>query len=438
MNHAISGKPGDGKGLYSQRLINKDIVRTDRIVITNHAVEKDPWVTGDHRPRRGLLDFLKEKFRKYFQADERIFRLTNEAQASFFLYRGLWDSEVKKLKEVYGDDALAGFRLVTPEDGVLVDSEWRHHKKCRLYVADHVSHKLKNGKTVVDEYDTRLSLLSGGHLVITDEAWNYWPARGWAGTAQGILYYFSMVRRFGDDNWLVSQRFDDCDSILIDRCQDFHALKNLGRLRFGRFKQPPVYRVSIFQHRPTKSSEPDHKTHFTLDKEGLAQCYDTSGGVGVAGRGSADVDRKTPGLPMWLIPVAGLAVIWAVLYFGRMGLQWVHNRFSPSKKSAVESRRRDSGVQEKQNDVDKIASSAPGDAANGPDLYCTGYVILSGRPLVFLSDGSMAEPPDVSAVGTKGVVVDGKWLSLHPAPLIGYEPQAASNAVPARFQPALH
>jgi len=428
MNHAIIGKPGGGKGMLSMHLILDDLRHSKRPVITDVAIEKEPWCTGSHEPRRGLLDYLREKHGQEFDAAERVFRLTTEAMQNFFLYRALNRAQVDKL----GAAHLIGYREVTPLDHVLVESEWRYHKEYKLYVADHESHQDKRGRKIVDSWDTRLALASGGHLLIADEAWKQWPARGWATTGEGILYYYSMVRRFGDDNWIVTQRSNDVDSILMERCQDYWVCNNHGKLRFGFFRQPAVFVVSVYDHRPTPSSEPMHRKPFTLDRKGLAQCYDTSGGVGVAGRVMADTANKAAGLPFWAVFVIGGLGILALIFTVRGGQHFLSGilggkkkvvavQAAPEKPAAVLERAiARPAIPPKEPEKPKAEErKAAADESQGEEIYCTGYIILPDGPIVSLSDGSewAGLADGVQSVSRKSVVIAGKSYPLrryHP------------------------
>ena len=112
MNHCIAGKPGDGKGLLSTRFAIHDLACGQRVIITNLCIEKRPWVTGNHKPRRGLLDYLRANYRgRILEADERVFRLKDKAMQNFYLYRGLSSKQVehqgeKHLHSIIGQPVL--------------------------------------------------------------------------------------------------------------------------------------------------------------------------------------------------------------------------------------------------------------------------------------------------------------------------------------------
>ena len=417
MNHGIIGKPRNGKGLFTMQIIIDELVNSDRRFLTNFAIEKMPWVTADHQPRRGLLDYLREKHGKTFNAEERIFRVTDDAIDKFYLYRGLSREQVKEM----GASHLTGYRQITPVDGVLVDSEWQFHKDIQLYLADHQAHQDKRGRDVVDSYDTRLASLSRGSVNIIDEAWKFWPARGWSNTSDACGFHFSQVGKFTDDNYIVTHRINDVDSILVDKCQDFFVCTNHGKLNFGMFRQPQVFSVGIYATKPTPSAEPQSRKVFRLDKRGLAECYDTSAGVGVSGRVMADIGHKAKGLPVWLIPVVGIALIVGAIYGVKFGSQYLRGLLAGSKKPAAT-------IQPAKKIVSaaKVPDGLASDFQNLPvptgdetnEVVCVGWCLLPGDAQVFLSDGRVASGRDneVQYVRKHEVSVFGQRFRVVPRP----------------------
>ena len=80
-------------------------------------------------------------------------------------------------------------------------------------------------------------------------------------------------------------------------------------MSLGWFRRPSVFTIEIFENPPTGARQAPMSTKtFTLDREGLAQCYDTSAGVGLSGRSIADIGARKRGLPFWLMPVGCLCV----------------------------------------------------------------------------------------------------------------------------------
>ena len=223
-----------------------------------------------------------------------------------------------------------------PADGVLSEAEFNCHKDFDLYVTNHVIRTDKNGRKIVDSFDAKLMQLSGGHLNVADECWRFWAARSWQSTSDADVFYNAQHGKFGDDNLFVTHRHNDIDSIIVDRCQECVVVTHHGKLQFGMFRQPSVFSVSIFNGRPSPSKEPMSRRIFRLDAKGIAQTYDTSAGVGVTGRGAADVgSRKKGGLPFWSMPVLVLGLLFVIGYGIKFGASYVMGIFGGHKKPAA-------------------------------------------------------------------------------------------------------
>ena len=78
-----------------------------------------------------------------------------------------------------------------------------------------------------------------------------------------------------------------------------------------------------------------HRKPFMLNRKGLVQCYDMSGGVGVAGRVMADTVSKAKGLPFWTIFVIAALGILVAAYLVHGGQHLMTGIFGGKKKNAV-------------------------------------------------------------------------------------------------------
>ncbi|HVU27401.1 MAG TPA: hypothetical protein VHG71_06655 [Verrucomicrobiae bacterium] len=439
MNYSISGKPGDGKGMLSCRFILHELKVSNRPIITDMAIEKAPWVSGSES-RIGLLHYLALNNRgRTFDAAERIFRITDSAAPNFFLYRAMSSRHIKTL----GDKHLQGYREVTPDDKVLHPDDWRFHNDWKLFVADHKLKDLKDGKQCVVEWDTRLAIASGGHYINMDECWIKWPARGWNSTAAGILFYCSMVRRFGDDCFFQSQRIADVDSILMDRCQKFLVCRNHSRLQFGAFQQFPIFSVAAYDHKPTPSSDAMSRKFYRIDKKGIGQCYDTSGGVNVAGGVLADSKRKNSGIPFWLLPIVALLCLALVVYVFKKAPHYIFSFFHhPASKSvqqvALSGQRTNSPAQTEDSLRDSAQQQAVLPKSNSENtdtnvVLCTGYVYFPNRIIVQLSDGRTADSlyGEVQAINPRRVTVFGQTFQVQHL----LNSQIAYSPAPSMYQP---
>lgn len=263
----ITGRPGNGKGLVSVDVIRKELVEGDRCIITNLPVRIAPWVRSYKRsgkrvsvPELGFRAFLMREYGKDFDIEKRLFVLPDERVGEFFL-----------------------FRVV---NGVLEEAPCERDDKGRII-----------------SFDTTLALSSGGVVYLTDEAWRNFGARDWANTGKGVLFYGAQHRHLGDDWFIVTQHTKQVDTAFRQIAQDYWVVTNHSKRRIGIFRQPDLFSVGVFGVPPEgKAEEPMFRRVFRLDKKGIGGCYDTTGGVGISGGGSADIHEKKRGLHiLWVI-----------------------------------------------------------------------------------------------------------------------------------------
>jgi hypothetical protein len=396
MNILICGMPGNGKGVKAMQLMCDELRLGTRPVVTNLAVMKLPWVAARHQSRIGLISYLDSKHGDDFNCRERIFKVQDHAIQNYYLYRSLSKKQIEKL----GAAHLVGYRAVTPLDDILSEEEFFLHKDYQLFVCDHDVKVDKSGRGHCSKFNPILLEHSGPHFNIADECWKFWPARGWQSTSDADVYYNAQHRHFGDDNLYLTQRENDIDSIIVDRCQESIVMTHHGKMRIGMFRQPDLFSEAIFNGRPSPSKDPMSRRVFRLDVKGLCQGYDTSAGVGITGRGSADIGSRKSGLPFWIMPVLILVGLFAVGLIFTKGAKFVSGILT-GKHTTVAS-----------NVVKKITGSAAGPAVDQPvpvsrvsrvlpdeplvdtnqiePVVCVGY-ILGKYPIVYLSDGRVAE-----------------------------------------------
>lgn len=257
----IVGKPGAGKGLVAVQWVVDELIHGTRPIIGNLALKVDPWCRADGTPQMGLKAYLMKKVGRDCGVDERVILLSDEQVNRFFLRR---DRET--------------------ECGVV---------------------KQKEG--VIEVYETE-SAAGKPAFYVVDEAWKVFGARQWQSTGKGVLFWAAQHRKLGDDCWIVTQHCKQVDVALRQVAQDFTEVKNHGKLRLGWFRRPSVFTTATYETEPGLMSEPMERRTFKLDVEGLAQCYDTSAGVGMRGGAVADVGERRRGLH-WAWAVAGLILL---------------------------------------------------------------------------------------------------------------------------------
>jgi hypothetical protein len=408
----ITGKPGAGKGLVAVQEIVNELIYGKRPVITNLALRLHPWVTSDFKPRIGLRAYLARKFDgKTFDVDRRVFVVPDDDMESFFLMRRapLHNGEPAKILKAQPQIAIKG-------------TESR-----------------------IVGFDTEVGRESGGHLYVADEAWHFWGSRSWQKTGEGLLFYNAQHRKFGDDVLVVTQNTKQIDPAVHRVAQDFWVVKNHGKLSYGPFRRPGGFTVSVYENPPTGSQQTAMTTRFfTLDVEGIAQCYDTSAGVGLAGRGVADVNSRKRGLPFWLLPCLLLGLGLA-LWYGLRGVAWgvgheLGGATAQIRKASV-SHAQALGLVPPPSPVSNVvpvpavppvpvASPAAGfvsqaigvaihpvPVVTNEPLFCKGYFLIGKGATVYLSDGTSVDTDSgrVSLIEKTFVVVDGVKLPVRRA-----------------------
>jgi len=396
------GIPGAGKGLFSCQRGIEEIRSTDRCMITDFAWEKMPWVNGKGLPQVGLLAYLHNNYQETFGADVRIFKLSRNAFKHFYLYR-----------------AVSNDVVVPPDVGLPADlddyadsREFEVKRPYTLYKATCVYRKAKKdegeeGDKIVESFDTRLYALSGGHYILGDECWDYWPARGWSSTGRGIVQWVSLQRKFGDDGLLQTQATEDLDGILIRKAAGFFECVSRGDRRVGKFRQPDDFKVFEYARCPSPSDKPQNEFTFKLDINGLAQCYDTTATASTLSKLAGDIGKKKPGIPffwLWCAAVVLPLVMGLCIWFG---IHWARNA---SKRVAEKHTSKTVSPVQTDNTVSNLVFGFAAKAAQGwtgggpsqvkpgelvvtrerpapPPVYLVGMFMAGKRQVAMLSDG---------------------------------------------------
>jgi len=208
----ISGKPGAGKTLYAVLRLVDELRMTNRAVVTNMAIELHPWVDGGGVPRLGLLQSLQKEFGSTFDAEDRLYLLSDEQVKRFYA----WRPEV--------DDGVIRFREL-PLDG--------------------------------PQRQARFKLTKGvpGVAYFIDEAHEFFASRDWQETGKETLSWASQQRRAGDDAWLLTQVVGNVEKQLRGVSQECVWLVNHRLQSLAMFRQPDMLSYRVFSSTPPAPSE---------------------------------------------------------------------------------------------------------------------------------------------------------------------------------------
>lgn len=259
-----------------------------------------------------------------------------------------------------------------------------------------------------------------GVMYVIDEVHIKFNARAWMTTGQDVIYYLSQHRKLGDDVVWITQAIGNVDKQFRSVTQDFTYIRNLSKERMSHFRLPSIFTRQTYTTPPTDNSTPMETGTFRMNVSGLASLYDTAKGVGIHGRSGADTEEKKKGMPWWVGVVAvALVVTLAFLFVPKV----IAGIFSPKiekppakplKTNVVEtavSPQTKSPMLLRSNSVPH--DPAPATIDDRPKVYVTGYDRLSGRFVIYLSDGGQIREGDdllQQIHHTKGVLYDGKYI----------------------------
>jgi len=361
-----------------------ELLKGQRAIITNLALRWDPWVSGAGVANCGLRHYLRSKFKVTAEGVEHI-----------------------------------GKRIVVVQDDQCFEF-WRFRPGC-----------VECAKTG-SGFDTSAALGSGPALYVVDECWQFFSSRFSKATEQ-IQFYAAQHRKFGDDVVLVTQSTKQIMPALRELGQDFTVIRNHGKERIGIFRQPAVFVADTYTEPPGPTSKAMSTTPFTLDRKGLAQCYDTSSGVGIIAAGAADVHERKKGLS-WVWILVGLGVIFCALisipfwtkkatmhYFGQFDSKMKHTSMS-SVLDVVKAREIE--VQHNGSVSNIVERSAV------QQRWLTGICWSAGKGACYFSDGDSYRTGDAQLwrLGSDFAVVDGVLYKLRFRPRETIEAKKGAEA----------
>lgn len=353
----IAGKPRGGKSLRAVFFLIWALEHTKRNIVTNLPLKLDE-----------LQEYCEEKGIKVFVFN-RIRMLTRDETDEFYRYRGL-DSQGRDrvLEIINGPDG-------KPDPKLPLD-----------YGLDREDSRLCHGvEYFIDEIHVHLN------------------SRKWNAVSDVALWYASQHAKLGDDVWCITQAVSNVVKQFRDLAQEFRYVRNRRKEKFGSFKVGNnfVERVHLEMVTPGTDREPMETNEYELDADGIAKCYDTSAGVGVAGGGNADKGKDAKGLPLWMLAavfVLGFAAVWkASEYAPRLLNSFIEGQVALPKANHAGA---DTGKQGHQ----VVLPPSPTGGQNPPALaasslavvstpprqqpvWITGAVVYGGKFTLVLSDG---------------------------------------------------
>lgn len=153
-------------------------------------------------------------------------------------------------------------------------------------------------------------------VYILMEFHQFFSVRDWNKVSAEASWYASQHRHFGDEIWFDTQHPDMIAKQFRILVGDWTFLRNWGHESWLGFAAPRKVRWVRSLFAPSGGGEVKGMDSgwFTIDLRGLANCYETAGGVGMPRGADADVSvPRSRGLPWWvgvgvaLVLVVGVA-----------------------------------------------------------------------------------------------------------------------------------
>jgi len=246
----IFGKPGGGKSLYSLREVINELIHGSRPVVTNLPIRPDK-----------LNEFLQAEGHSV-DVLRRLRIIDEEELGAWFRYRGR------------GPDLPDG----TPGPWVTL------------------------GEPDKDTGKLDYAPSPGGVFYALDEIHTKFNARMWMKTGLGAIFYLSQHRKLGDDVLMISQTPAQVDKQLRSMSQEWVHLTNMKKLRFlFIFTLPSRILWRSYSGQPGPGEPILATGMLRIQSPGMADCYDTATGNGIAGKGNADKNDRKRGVPWYAL-----------------------------------------------------------------------------------------------------------------------------------------
>jgi len=147
-----------------------------------------------------------------------------------------------------------------------------------------------------------------GTLYVIDEIHIHFGAREWQQTGTDCTWFLTQHRKLGCDVIMITQHPDQTDKALRRLAQEFMTVRNLSREPVLGFRAGNFFRYIRSLSAPNTPNWAPFETGFVrLKPEELGKLYDTTAGVGIAGR--VTPRREKRGRSVWWLAVPVVAFV---------------------------------------------------------------------------------------------------------------------------------
>lgn len=278
-------KTGGGKTLTMMHFLVRDLIETERFIVTNIPVKLDELADYLHRECDG-----KRKMRVP-DLNKRLLILSTAETLYFWRYRagGLvlpkWDG-----KDPNG-------KLISEED-LLIESE-------------------KYWKQIYDKEKTSTPI-----SYYISEAHRYYNAKRFQRVSVIAELYITHHRHLHDEVFFDTQYPGQLAVILRELIHEWHELRNDYNRTVGILLLTPKIKMKSYFDIPSSGSKHFGSRVIKIEENGVAGCYSTTGALGGIERGTeTKKEKKKKGIPIrwFMVIVSILIIVFAKLIFSVPG-----------------------------------------------------------------------------------------------------------------------
>lgn len=378
MLKALTAPPGGGKSKFATKMAGLELIRTNRMIVTNLPIEFEPWVLNG-QIQLGLRETLRRK----------------------------------------GYPELA--KTCHERVRIMTDEETKRFWECRKKTG--TEEVVKNAGTALEPIFKLDYTPDNGVLYIIDEAHDHFNALEWQKIGKQCLYYVSKHRHCGDDIWIVSQAMSNVVKQFRVLVQSTVLVRNLGYEKLGFVTLPKATVIKEYLYCPTSfnGQEPMCVTYEKNDSNIWQQCYNTAAAAKAVG-GTGDVGKTHVrglhwGIASGLLVGLGVFIVWATDYFPA---KWVENQHAKQAAERQASAPLTALTPTNASPVTQRNSTAETpivSMVNKEEIYMRGYARSGDGFRIFLTNGEEyhTSEAEVIALEKKKVNISGKWYKLAPS-----------------------
>jgi hypothetical protein len=386
----ICGKPGSGKSYVAVEHILKELAdpKSDRYIVTNIELKFEDREYQQPLPFPSQWRFFGWLLRWFQPWPARTFRLQKIKGLVTWCHENIkHEVNLNERVRILDDSECGEFWNFEPG-----------YKFEKRRVLD-----LGRRKMEVPDFEDRAKR---GCLYVIDEVHIYFGARDWQNTGSDATFFLSQHRKLQCDVILITQHPEQTDKALRRLAQEYMTMRNLMREPVLGFRLGNLFRYVRSLNSPLSPNPAVFETGFIkLKPEEIGGLYDTTAGVGIAGRVAPRSEKRGRSLG-WLLPPILAVVIAVVLVFTHISA--INSFIAHSMQHAFFAGGADIvSVIKVPASTNTLASYEPSSgkpvlsgqpllsspipivlpATNSDSVYCVGYVNFAGIWQVFLSDG---------------------------------------------------